>query len=311
MLRVEHLTKDFGPLRAVNDLSFELQRGRICGFVGPNGAGKTTTMRMIATLEEPTAGTISVNGMSLFDDPYRVRRSIGFMPDHYGVYPALTCEDYLEFYARAYEVPRGLRESRIRNIMEFTGLERIAAKPVESLSKGMKQRLNLGRALINDPMLLIMDEPAAGLDPRARVELRFLVKSLAERGKTIFISSHILTELAEICDHMLIIDHGRSVAFGRFEDIQKNLQEGTEITLRLLHADQVPRLELQLSERPHVQNIRVDPNGLLTFNFRDELARFPDLLRELLNAGFSIVECRHGALSMEDVFLKITEGSLT
>jgi ABC-2 type transport system ATP-binding protein len=311
MLQVENLTKDFGALRAVNDLSFSLDKGRICGFVGPNGAGKTTTMRIIATLDEPTAGEVRVDGMSLFDDPYRVRRSIGFMPDHYGAYPALTCEDYLEFYARAYEVDRDLRRSRIDGIMEFAGLDKIAGKQVESLSKGMKQRLNLGRALINDPKLLIMDEPAAGLDPRARVELRFLVKSLAERGKAVFISSHILTELAEICDYMLIIDHGRGVAFGRFEEIQRELQEGTEITIRLLRADQVAGLEMMLSERPNVQNIRVDPNGIVSFALRDELDRIPALMRDIMNQDFSVIEFKHGALTMEDIFLKITDGSLS
>jgi ABC-2 type transport system ATP-binding protein len=309
MLQVENLTKDFGSLRAVDNLSFELQKGRICGFIGPNGAGKTTTMRIIATLDEPTRGNIHVDGMSLFEEPYKVRRSIGFMPDHYGAYPSMTCEDYLEFYARAYEIEPGLRKNRIAGIMSFTGLDKIAEKQVESLSKGMKQRLNLGRALINDPKLLIMDEPAAGLDPRARVELRFLVKSLAEREKTIFISSHILTELAEICDHMLIIDRGKSVTFGRFEDIQKGLQEGTEITVKLLKADQGEGLVRMLSERASVQNIRVEPNGAVCFGFADTMENLPGLLRDIMNQGFSVVEFKQGALTMEDVFLKITEGS--
>lgn len=311
MLQVENLTKDFGPLRAVDQLSFTLEKGRICGFVGPNGAGKTTTMRIIATLDEPTAGRVHVDGMSLFEEPYKVRRSIGFMPDHYGAYPSLTCQDYLEFYARAYELERNVRRTRIQGIMEFTGLDKIAPKQVESLSKGMKQRLNLARALINDPKLLIMDEPAAGLDPRARVELRFLVKSLAERDKTVFISSHILTELAEICDHMLIIDQGRSVAFGRFEDIQKELQEGIEITVRLLHAEQLERLEMALSERAGVQSIRVDPNGVIRFGFHEDPGKLPALIRDLMNQDLSIVEFKHGALSMEDIFMKITEGQLS
>ncbi|MFP4380294.1 MAG: ABC transporter ATP-binding protein [Candidatus Sumerlaeia bacterium] len=309
MLEVQDLTKDFGSLRAVEDLSFELEEGRICGFVGPNGAGKTTTMRIISTLEEPSSGHIRVDGLSLFEEPYKVRRKIGFMPDHYGAYPAMTCEDYLEFYARAYEVEPKLRKNRIEGIMSFTGLEKIAEKQVESLSKGMKQRLNLGRALINDPQLLIMDEPAAGLDPRARVELRFLVKSLAERNKTIFISSHILTELAEICDSMLIIDRGRTITFGAFEDIQKELQEGTEITIKLLSPDESEKLELFLSERENVLEIRSEPNGQITFAFADDISKAPMLLREILNAEFPVIEFRQGSLTMEDVFLKITEGT--
>jgi ABC-2 type transport system ATP-binding protein len=311
MLQVDNLTKDFGSLRAVDTLSFALEQGRICGFVGPNGAGKTTTMRIIATLDEPTAGKIHVDGMSLFEQPYKVRRNIGFMPDHYGAYPALTCADYLEFYARAYELDRSVRSARIAGIMDFTGLNRIATKEVESLSKGMKQRLNLGRALINDPKLLIMDEPAAGLDPRARVELRFLIKTLAERGKTIFVSSHILTELAEICDQILIIDEGRCVAFGRFEDIQKELQEGTEITVRLLNTEPLQRLEMMLSERGDVSDIRVDLHGTVTFGFHEELEQLPELMREILDQGFPVVEFKHGALSMEDIFMKITRGALS
>jgi len=311
VLQVENLTKDFGSLRAVDNLSFQLEKGRICGFVGPNGAGKTTTMRIIATLDEPTAGAVQVDGMSLFEEPYKVRRNIGFMPDHYGAYPALTCEDYLEFYARAYELDRSVRRSRIDGIMEFTGLGKIANKEVETLSKGMQQRLNLGRALINDPKLLIMDEPAAGLDPRARVEFRFLVKSLADRGKTVFISSHILTELAEICDFLLIIDQGRNVAFGRFEDIRASLQEGTEITIRLLNADQVESLEMMLSERADVRDLRVDSGGTITFGFHEDVAQLPGLMRDVLNRGFSVVEFKHGAMSMEDIFMKITRGEFS
>jgi ABC-2 type transport system ATP-binding protein len=308
MLQVEGLIKDFGPLRAVDNLSFQLDKGRICGFVGPNGAGKTTTMRIIATLDEATAGQVHVDGMSVFEHPYEVRRKIGFMPDHYGAYPSLTCEDYLEFYARAYELDRDTRRTRIAGIMEFTGLDRIAQKEVESLSKGMRQRLNLGRALINDPKLLVMDEPAAGLDPRARVEFRYLVRTLAERDKTVFISSHILTELAEICDYILIIDEGRDVVFGRFEDIRKELQEGTEITVRLLNTEELERLEMMLSERSDVSDIRADLNGMVTFGFHEELQQLPGLMREVLDQGFSVVEFKHGALSMEDIFMKITRG---
>lgn len=309
MLKVENLTKTFPNVLAVDDLSFELEEGRICGFVGPNGAGKTTTMRIIATLEEPTKGTIAVDGLSLFEEPYKVRRTIGFMPDHYGVYPALTCRDYLEFYARAYEVEPKLRSGRIGGIMDFTGLEKIADKQVESLSKGMKQRLNLGRALINDPKLMIMDEPAAGLDPRARVELRYLVKSLSERGKTIFISSHILTELAEICDSILVIDNGRRITFGPFEEIQKSLQDVVSISVRLLKAEEAAKLELFLMERANVRDIRVGENGRIQFSFTGEIEGAPALLREVLNADFSVVEFKQNALTMEDVFLKITEGS--
>ena len=308
MLAVSNLTKDFANVRAVDDLSFELDEGRICGFIGPNGAGKTTTMRIIATLDEPTRGQIVVDGDSIFEEPYKVRRSIGFMPDHLGVYPSLTVRDYLEFYARAYEIEPKTRTPRLDGIMDFTGLDKLDGKFVEELSKGMRQRLNLGRALINDPKIMVMDEPAAGLDPRARIELRFLIKSLAEQGKTIFVSSHILTELAEICDHMLIIDQGRSVTFGSFDDIQGQLQEGFDITVKLIDGSEAERLERFLVERRAVESIRIGENGSVTFGFTDDKDHIPALMREVMEAGFGVIEFRPQTMSMEDVFIQITEG---
>jgi len=308
MLRVENLVKDFADTRAVDDLSFELERGKICGFVGPNGAGKTTTMRIISTLEEPTAGEVFVDGDSIFEEPYRVRRKIGFMPDHYGVYPALNVTDYLEFYARAYEIEQTWRSLRIGQIMDFTGLDKIAGKDVETLSKGMKQRLNLGRALINDPQIMVMDEPAAGLDPRARIELRYLMKNLAEQGKTVFVSSHILTELSEICDTVLIIDKGRRVTFGSFEEIQKEVQDGFDVFIKLTSPDDMERLERFLMERPQIENIRVSEGAQVTLAFLGQSEEIPALIREIVNAEFPVMEFKPQTMTMEDVFIQITEG---
>ncbi|MBN1868769.1 ABC transporter ATP-binding protein [Candidatus Sumerlaeota bacterium] len=306
MLKVDNLTKIFGKTRAVDDLSFELEEGDVCGFIGPNGAGKTTTMRIIATLEEPTDGQVRVGGESIHEEPYRIRRRIGFMPDHYGTYPDMTCRDYLEFYARAYEIEPKARARRIDGIMDFTGLGDIADKKVEELSKGMRQRLNLSRALINDPKLMVMDEPAAGLDPRARVELRYLIRNLAEQGKTVFVSSHILTELSEICDHMLIIDQGRKISFGSVEEIQRGLREGFEIRVRLVDPSQVEGLVRFLVQRPGIQDVRPGENGVLLFSLRDEAERIPALLREAVNEGFSVMEFRPETPTMEDVFMRIT-----
>ena len=308
MLKVENLYKDFDNVRAVEDLSFELKEGRICGFVGPNGAGKTTTMRIISTLDEASNGDIFVDNKSIREYPYETRRKIGFMPDHYGTYPDLTVQDYLEFYARAYEINGGKRNSRIEQIMDFTGLIKISSKKVETLSKGMRQRLNLGRALINDPRLMIMDEPAAGLDPRARVELRFLVKKLAERGKTIFISSHILTELGEICDDILIIDKGRLVAFGDVDDIQKEMQKTAEIFIRVLNPEDVKKLEKYLLERPNIENIRPLKDDTLLFTYMEDIEKVPGFIREMINTGFSVIEFKPQMMTMEDVFIQITQG---
>ncbi len=308
MLKVVNLTKVFPKVVAVDRLTFQLEEGRICGFVGPNGAGKTTAMRIIATLDEPTEGEISIGGRSIREYTYDIRRMIGFMPDHYGTYPDLTVTDYLEFYARAYEIEMVARDKRILQIMQFTGLDKIAEKEVETLSKGMRQRLNLGRALLNDPGLLIMDEPAAGLDPRARVELRVLMKQLAERGKTIFVSSHILTELGEICDDILIIDHGRMVAFGDIGTIQRGMQKTLEIQIRLLDESQTSGLERFLLERRNISDIRVIKSGIIGFAFLEEIERVPDLMREILGGGFSVIEFRPQTMTMEDVFIRITQG---
>jgi ABC-2 type transport system ATP-binding protein len=308
MLRVDNLVKDFGKTRAVNNLSFELGAGQICGFVGPNGAGKTTTMRIIATLDDPTEGNVLVEGDSIYDEPYRIRRKIGFMPDHYGTYPFLLVRDYLEFYARAYEIEPRERFVRIGQIMEFTGLDKIADKEVESLSKGMRQRLNLGRALIHDPKILVMDEPAAGLDPRARIELRYLIRDLATMGKTVFISSHILTELAEFCESLLIIDQGRQITFGTFEDLQKRLQQNLEIVVRLVDGEMTEQLERFLVERPMVKDTRALESNRIGFAFSGGTEEIPALLREMVMAGFPIIELHPQQLTMEDVFLQITQG---
>lgn len=306
MLTVRNLTKMFGRFKAVDDLSFELDAGRIYAFIGPNGAGKTTTMRMICTLEEPTEGEIVVDGLSTFEHPYEIRRVIGYMPDHYGTYPDMTIRDYLEFYGRAYDVEVKSRGSRIDGIMEFTGLNKMDGKQVETLSKGQRQRLNLGRALLNDPKLLIMDEPAAGLDPRARIELRYLMLQLAEQGKTLFVSSHILTELAEISSEMLIIDRGRMVSFGSVEQIQGAMQQHVEISVRLIDGEEIPRLERFLMERSSVTDIRVLEGAAVQFTLNEEKGRIPRLLREIVIAEFPVLEFRPVMLSMEDVFMHIT-----
>jgi ABC-2 type transport system ATP-binding protein len=268
-------------------------------------------MRMIATLEEPTEGEILVNGKSVQEEPYAIRRIIGYMPDHYGVYPDLTIRDYLDFYAMAYGIPRDVRKSRIGNIMEFTGLDKIDGKRVDALSKGMMHRLNMGRGLLNDPKILILDEPAAGLDPRARVELRYLLKQLAAQGRTIFISSHILTELAEMCDEMLIIDRGRQVMFGTVDQIQNEMADSVEISMRLLDAAvHGARLEEWLMEQPAVSELSVTDSGAVRFTYPGDKAGCAELLARIVAAGFPILEFRPVHLSMEEVFMQITESEI-
>ncbi len=239
LLEVAGLERCFGSVRAVQGVSFSLGRGQVVGFIGANGAGKTTTMRMMATLELPDAGSITIGGYDAVSQPLQARRLIGWMPDHYGTYPNMTVWEYLDFFARAYGYAGAERQQRIADVMAFTDLDVLAERPMNKLSKGMAQRLCLGRALIHDPAILILDEPAAGLDPKARLEFKRLVRVLAEDGKTLFISSHILSELGEMCDHLIFIDRGRIV------------HQGTPDSLSLLESgaaqELVYRLELVVS----------------------------------------------------------------
>jgi ABC-2 type transport system ATP-binding protein len=207
-IELRRLHRVFDRTHAVNDVSFEVGAGEVFGYIGPNGAGKTTSMRILATLDEPTSGDAFVDGFSVIDDPDRVRRRLGFMPDYFGTYQNVNVREYLDFFARAYGLAGRERVRAIEHVMAFTLLNTLATKPIDGLSKGMRQRLCLGRTMIHNPSVLILDEPAAGLDPRARIELREMIGRLAEAGKAILISSHILTELAEICHKVAIIEQG-------------------------------------------------------------------------------------------------------
>jgi len=311
MLQVSNLCKTFGKLKAVDGLNFTLEPGHIYAFVGPNGAGKTTTMRMIATLDLPTSGDISVDGKSIFDYTYEIRKTIGYMPDHFGIYKNLNVRDYLEFYARAYQLPRSSRRRSIEDVMEFTGLQSMQDKLVPTLSKGMMQRLNMGRGLLNNASVLVLDEPAAGLDPRARIELRFLLKALAAQGKTIFVSSHILSELAEMCDGMLIIDKGRQVVFGTVDEIQARMQGLSEIHVRLVPGSgQGERLEQWLLENPVVNAIVTAEADSIRFSTGASREETSALLVAMVNQQFPVLEFRPITLTMEDVFMQITDGEL-
>src|SRR5215475_2616257 len=223
-IELRHLHRVFEHTHAVNDVSFEVYAGEVFGYIGPNGAGKTTSMRILATLDEPTAGDAFVDGFSVVDDPDRVRRRLGFMPDYFGSYQNVNVLEYLDFFARAYGLAGRDRINAIGEVMEFTQLDTLAHKPIDRLSKGMKQRLCLGRTMIHDPSVLVLDEPAAGLDPRARIELREMIARLADVGKAILISSHILTELAEICHSVGIIEQGQLLAVGSVAEISARAQ---------------------------------------------------------------------------------------
>jgi ABC-2 type transport system ATP-binding protein len=306
LIELRRLHRYFGPTKAVYDMSFEVYAGEVFGYIGPNGAGKTTSMRILATLDEPTYGDAFVDGFSVVDDPDRVRRRLGFMPDYFGTYQNVNVQEYLDFFARAYGLRSYQRKSAVDYAMEFTMLDRLADKPINGLSKGMKQRLCLGRTMIHDPSVLILDEPAAGLDPRARIELREMIGRLAELGKTVLISSHILTELAEMCHRVGIIEQGKLLAVGSVDEISAQSREmRSEVRLRVLH-DGAGLLEW-LRARDDVADV-ADRAGQITLTHAGGPEEQAALLRQIVDADFAVVEFASKTKSLEDVFLHVTEG---
>jgi ABC-2 type transport system ATP-binding protein len=311
-IEFRNLHRYFGRLKAVNDVSFRAYRGQVMGFIGPNGAGKTTTMRILATLDVPTAGDAFINGYSVIDDPDKVRRILGFMPDSFGKYANMNVLEYIDYFARAYNLsPQGRRDA-VERVLVFTELKKLVEKPINALSKGMSQRLGLARTLINDPAVLILDEPAAGLDPRARIELRELVRLLArELKKTVLISSHILTELGEICDSAAIIEAGRILASGTIDEIQQAQRAsqgrsiGTAVSVRVLR--DVDRVERLLLEQPQASGVTVVAQTA-TFEFSGDEAELCGLLRLMVREELDVVEFRGRAETLEDAFLAITKG---
>lgn len=307
MIELRQLHRYFGATQAVNDVSFEVQRGEVFGFIGPNGAGKTTSMRILATLDLPTYGDAFIDGFSVVEDPDRVRRRLGFMPDYFGTYPNVNVMEYLDFFARAYGLRGAERVRAVRHAMGFTLLDRLAEKPITGLSKGMKQRLCLGRAMIHNPAVLILDEPAAGLDPRARIELREMIARLADHGKSVLISSHILTELAEMCDTVGIIEQGELVAVGRVDDIRRKVQAASEVKVSVLN--EVRSLAGWLDQRGDVSEIRFD-GSTVRFSHLGDRASEAALLKQMIEAGFEIVEFGAHSKSLEEVFMSITQGHI-
>ena len=305
MLEINGLVRHFGALHAVDDVSFSVERGQVLGFIGPNGAGKTTTMRILATLDLPQQGDARIGGLSVVDMPEKVRRITGFMPDYAGVYSHMTVVEYLDFFARSYGLRGSDRRSALDNIIEFMGIGDLRDRHVDSLSKGLQQRVALGRAIIHDPQLLILDEPAANLDPRARIEFRTLIRELAADGKTILLSSHILTELSEICDTVAVIEKGKVLATGTVSEILSGMRPHRVLSVRF--ARQESGVERFLLEQPGVIKVH-DVNGRFQFEFEGDDNAQASLLHRLLDAGLAVVEFNAHDAGLEDLFMKITTG---
>ncbi|GAB4141730.1 MAG: ABC transporter ATP-binding protein [Planctomycetaceae bacterium] len=314
-IEVRNLNRFFGPLKAVNNVSFRAYPGEVIGFIGPNGAGKTTTMRILATLDIPTSGDAFVKGYSVVDDPDKVRKMLGFMPDSFGKYTNMNVVEYLDFYARAYGFRGDKRRDAVERVLVFTELRKLAEKSIDTLSKGMSQRLGLGRTLIHDPDVLILDEPAAGLDPRARVEVRELIHLLAtELNKTVLISSHILTELGEICDSAAIIEAGRILASGTIEEIRDKQRqaaghESASVLIVRLAGDFKTQksLERWLAEQPHISQVAISGTSV-TFAFSGSENEQHQLLCNMIQDGFAVTEFHRKSESLEDAFMQITKG---
>lgn len=307
-VQVKHLRKEFGKTVAVDNISFSFDSGHVFGFVGPNGAGKTTTMRIISTIEEPTAGDVSLNGISISEEPELARRVVGYVPDTLPAHPDITVHEYLDFFARAYGLKGAKRSQAVEAIEEFTGVTGIREKHLKALSKGMKQRVSLGRALVHDPDVLILDEPAAGLDPRARVELRELLVLLAERKKAILISSHILTELTEICNGVVIIERGKILETGTMDEVLKKSAPRRTVAVRLLDG-QSARLLKELLQTPLVENARSVANEI-HFELNGDETAACDVLGGLIAKGYKVVEFRQTKANLEDIFMNVTKGGV-
>ncbi len=325
LLEVKGLSRHYGPLKAVDDVSFTLEEGTILGFIGPNGAGKSTTMRIIATLDVPTGGEVLLDGQSVVEYPDQARPLLGYMPDRYGTYDDMTVLEFLDFFARAYKLKGAERKARVQSVMDFAGLGPLAEKLTSELSKGMKQRVALGRTLLHDPRLLILDEPADGLDPRARIELRELLKALAAQGKAVLISSHILTELSEICDACAIIEQGRVLATGPVSEVLSRTAGAAphcELQLRLFaNGEGVDaagqKAERLLLEQPLVKRVAVE-GSLVRVSLELTPGEQPSptwvdeasvrLITTLVAAQVPVCSFQQRELDLEDAFMTVTKG---
>jgi ABC-2 type transport system ATP-binding protein len=308
VIEVANLRKNYEGHWAVRGVSFRIEEGDIFGFIGPNGAGKTTTIRIISTLLEPTSGTVSVGGRSVTGDAEGVRRLIGFMPDNFGVYERITVWEYLDFFAAAYGLERRQRAAAIEGIMELTDLVELRDRLTGALSKGMRQRLCLAKTLVHDPKVLILDEPANGLDPRARIEFRALLKELRSMGKTILISSHILTELSDICTSVAILEKGKVVTSGSIESIKKALQPGIVFRLEVLGAPETATAALE--GLPHITGVKIEA-GAIRFQFDGAREDIPDLVRGIVARNVPVTGLQEEKTDLEGLFMRLTKGEVS
>ncbi|WP_394850703.1 ABC transporter ATP-binding protein [Pendulispora brunnea] len=328
-IRVRHLWHRFGRFDVLRDVSFDVAHGEIFGFIGPNGAGKTTTIRVMSTLLEPLAGRVEIDGYDVTIDPDAVRKIIGYMPDHAGVYERVTVREYLEFFADAYRVPTaGTSYAVVDAVMELTDLTKLRDKLVATMSKGMKQRLQLARTLLHDPKVLILDEPASDLDPRARIEIRDLLVELRNLGKTIFLSSHILTELADVCTSVAILERGRLVVSGPISEIARRLEPQAPqhapaqpeapappppvltrtVKLRVLAPGEA--VAAALTGMPGIHRVAPGPAHTVLVTYAGDETMVAYIVRALVMANIGVSGVEPERNELERIFLEVTKGEV-
>ncbi len=335
MIEIKHLRKEYKDLVAVKDLNLELDQGDIFGFIGPNGAGKTTTIKMLATLLIPTAGTALVNGIDCVRFPEQIRSIVGYMPDFFGVYDDIKVWEYLDFFAAAYRIPRDRRPQIIDDVLALTDLTVKKDSYVESLSRGMKQRLCLAKTLVHDPKVMLLDEPASGLDPRARIEIRELLKELQAMGKTIVVSSHILPEMEEFCNKIGIIERGEMIVAGDVNTIARQVRGQHTIEIRVM--EEVERAEaILLGMTDIIREVKVTngmrrveevaedhartqilqrnahgvSGGVLQIGYVGEVDEEYKVLTTLVQSGIKVRAFHTPETDLEDVFLRVTKGQV-
>jgi len=305
MIETNELTKMYGELYALNRLNLTLNQGDVYGFIGPNGAGKTTTMRILATLLNPSWGEATVCGYSIYTGSKEIRRVIGYMPDFFGVYDDMKVIEYLEFFASAYRIKGAARRKICEEVLELVDLTYKRDALVTSLSRGMTQRLGLARTLLHDPQVLLLDEPASGLDPRARIEMRALLKELRSMGKTILVSSHILPELADICNKIGIIEQGCLLVNGEVTEVMRQVR--TDIVLNIAVSDRMTDAANMLEGQPEVETVQ-DKNGVLIVKLNEGIHQYGFLANRLVEQGFELTLFKEDEINLETAFMHLTKG---
>lgn len=305
IVEAKNLRKEYGALVAVKDVNFAIERGQVVGLIGPNGAGKTTLLKMLATLLEPTDGQIRILGYDTEKEYLPIREHLGYMPDFFGLYDDLTITECLAFFAKTYRVPDTQIPKRIENVLNYIGLTEKRNDFVQNLSRGMVQRLGLGALLVHEPDLFLLDEPASGLDPKARIELRKVLTRLSHEGKTIIISSHILTELSDFCSHIIIMDRGDFLAHGTIDEILAGIDHSKRVKITVL--EQIEAAEALISSLPYGEVLDRKENAL-TVKMPGDLEALAALNTALVQQGLKVTSFYEEKTNLEDIFLKIAEG---